>query len=97
VVEFFRAVGSDEAADIRLTGQYRVIDGMSQGKYFYPTAAQALRFLGRGWARVVTAASFPYVTVAMSEIFEAAAEGRVVFIAADRFAFGPVRILVFAE
>src|SRR5690606_18114510 len=40
LVDVWRTVGPDEAADIAATGAYRVQPG-GEGKYFFPTQAQA--------------------------------------------------------
>jgi len=45
--QLFRVTGPDETADINATGGYRVPEGGTEGKYFYPTEEQANAMAGK--------------------------------------------------
>lgn len=90
----FRAVGDAEAADIRATGTYQIAGGSAKtGKYFYPTAAQARAFVASGWAKHVTSATFPDVSIAASERLMLSHGGSAYFIPGEFFPHGPISFL----
>lgn len=90
----FRAVGSEEAADIADTGTYRIAgDSVRGGKYFYPTQEQAQSLVDRGWAMHVTSGTFSQEAIDAATPLNIASEGPGYYIPEQFFPHGPVTFL----
>lgn len=87
----YRAVTRDELQEIIATGTY-TLPPHAEGKYFYPTREQAQAFVARGWADVVTSATFHSELLAEAEVDTAAGEGQYLYLPQSLFPYGPVTI-----
>ena len=80
LVDVWRTVGPDEAADIAATGAYRVQPG-GEGKYFFPTQAQAENLANMynkaGWPgpQTITRGQVPQSVLSRAEGVNAGTEG----------------------
>ncbi len=85
LVDVFRVVGPEEAADIAKTGAYRVQPG-GEGKYFFPTQGQAENlgqmYTKAGWGgqQTLTRGQVPSSVIARAEAVNAGTEGPAWFI-----------------
>lgn len=90
--QLFRAVGSEEARDIAESGVYRNPEGL-EGKYFYPTQAQAERLaaqyakLGLGEQTLTSGRISNSVLRQLGEPIEPAGEGSAYFLRNDVLRF----------
>jgi RHS repeat-associated protein len=90
----FRAVEAGELADIETTGTYRMTEGIGNGKYFYPSQAQAANFatLNAGRSYTLTSADFSTSILSQSWTGTIAGEGSAFVIPGEFFPYGPVTI-----
>jgi hypothetical protein len=64
----------NELDEINKTGTYTLRANL-EGKYFYPTFEQAQAFVSKGWADVITSASFTDEMLNEAEVETGAGEG----------------------
>jgi hypothetical protein len=86
----YRAVSADEGHDIAASNSFRLAPGQ-EGKYFYPTAAQAQYLVDKEWASTVIAADAPAPVLWMSFPFDDGSLGPAWFVPRPLLPF--VRIL----
>lgn len=86
VERIYRAVEPDELADLMGSGQYRNIPGIGDGKYFFPTHAQAEAFAdmmtkrGMGGPYCVTSGCIPANVLRQVDRISPAGEGAAYYI-----------------
>lgn len=78
----FRAVSTSEAGDIASTGTFRAV-GSVEGKYFYPTLAQAQNLVKLGWADSVVSARIPTSLISKFDTFPDGSLGTAYFATQD--------------
>lgn len=82
----FRAVSTAEAADIASTGTFRAV-GSVEGKYFYPTLAQAQNLVKLGWADSVVSARIPTSLITKFDTFDDGSYGAAYFVRQDLLSY----------